>query len=146
MPDLSVEQFQSLSQIIYQKLGLHFDEKKIYFLKTRVSKRMAALGIDNPRDYLFLISYADPKGVEMQALANLVTTNETYMFPGVRPVAGVRQSLPAGSAIGQAGARRKDPSDLVRWLLFGRRSIYAGDDPTGRLPPGPVLGLRDHGD
>ena len=80
MPDLSVEQFQSLSQIIYQKLGLHFDEKKIYFLKTRVSKRMAALGIDNPRDYLFLISYADPKGVEMQALANLVTTNETYMF------------------------------------------------------------------
>jgi chemotaxis protein methyltransferase CheR len=65
MPDLSVEQFQSLSRIIYQKLGLHFDEKKIYFLKTRVSKRMAALGIDNPRDYLFLISYADPKGVEM---------------------------------------------------------------------------------
>jgi chemotaxis protein methyltransferase CheR len=80
MSDLSVEQFQSLSQQIYQKLGLHFDEKKIYFLKTRVAKRMAALGIDDPRDYVFLVSYADPKGVEMQALANLVTTNETYMF------------------------------------------------------------------
>jgi chemotaxis protein methyltransferase CheR len=80
MPDLSVEQFQSLSQQIYQKLGLHFDDKKIYFLKTRVAKRMAALGIDDPRDYVFLVSYADPKGVEMQALANLVTTNETYMF------------------------------------------------------------------
>jgi chemotaxis protein methyltransferase CheR len=80
MPDLSVEQFQSLSQQIYQKLGLHFDDKKIYFLKTRVAKRMTALGIDDPRDYVFLVSYADPKGVEMQALANLVTTNETYMF------------------------------------------------------------------
>ena len=80
MPDLSVEQFRSLSQQIYQKLGLHFDEKKIYFLKTRVAKRMAALGIDDARDYVFLVSYADPKGVEMQALANLVTTNETYMF------------------------------------------------------------------
>jgi chemotaxis protein methyltransferase CheR len=80
MPDLSVEQFQSLSQQIYQKLGLHFDEKKIYFLKTRVAKRMAALGMDDARDYVFLVSYADPKGVEMQALANLVTTNETYMF------------------------------------------------------------------
>lgn len=80
MPDLSVEQFQSLSQLIYQKLGLHFDDKKIYFLKTRVAKRMAALGIDDPREYLFLVSYADPQGVEMQALANLVTTNETYMF------------------------------------------------------------------
>ena len=80
MPDLSVEQFQSLSQQIYQKLGLHFDEKKIYFLKTRVAKRMAALGIGDAREYLFLLNYADPQGQEMQALANLVTTNETYMF------------------------------------------------------------------
>lgn len=80
MPDLTVEQFQTLSRQIYQKLGLHFDEKKIYFLKTRVAKRMAALGMDDARDYVFLVSYADPKGMEMQALANLVTTNETYMF------------------------------------------------------------------
>jgi chemotaxis protein methyltransferase CheR len=80
MPDLTVEQFQSLSQVIYQKLGLHFDDKKIYFLKTRVAKRMAALDLSDPREYLFLLNYADPQGQEMQALANLVTTNETYMF------------------------------------------------------------------
>jgi chemotaxis protein methyltransferase CheR len=80
MRDLSVEQFQSLSQLIYQKLGLHFDEKKIYFLKTRVAKRMTILDINDPREYLFMLSYADPEGLEMQALANLVTTNETYMF------------------------------------------------------------------
>jgi chemotaxis protein methyltransferase CheR len=80
MPDLTVEHFQSLSQQIYQKLGLHFDDKKIYFLKTRVARRMAALGIENPKDYIFLVSYADPDGLEMQALANLITTNETYMF------------------------------------------------------------------
>jgi len=41
---------------------------------------MAALGIDNARDYVFMVSYADPQGAEMQALANLVTTKETYMF------------------------------------------------------------------
>ena len=80
MPDLSVEQFQSLSQLIHQKLGLHFDDKKIYFLKTRVAKRMAALGMKDPREYLFMVGYADPQGLEMQALANLITTNETYMF------------------------------------------------------------------
>src|ERR1035438_8346393 len=80
MPDLSVGQFQSLSQQIYQKLGLHFDEKKIYFLKTRVAKRMAALGIGDAREYVFMLTYADPRGLEMQALTNLVTTNETYMF------------------------------------------------------------------
>jgi chemotaxis protein methyltransferase CheR len=80
MAEISSEQFQRLSQQIYQKLGLHFDEKKIYFLKKRVEKRMAALGIDDARDYVFMVSYADPQGAEMQALANLVTTNETYMF------------------------------------------------------------------
>jgi chemotaxis protein methyltransferase CheR len=80
MPDISVEQFHSLRQLIYRKLGLHFDDKKIYFLKSRVAKRMAALGLTEPREYLFMVTYADPEGVEMQALANLVTTNETYMF------------------------------------------------------------------
>jgi chemotaxis protein methyltransferase CheR len=80
MSDLSVEQFESLSRLIYQKLGLHFDDKKIYFLKSRVAKRMTALGLADPREYLFKLSFADPEDQEMQALANLVTTNETYMF------------------------------------------------------------------
>lgn len=80
MTEITAEQFQRLSQQIYQKLGLHFDSKKIYFLKKRVEKRMAALGIDNPQDYIFMVCYADGTGKEMQALANLVTTNETYMF------------------------------------------------------------------
>jgi chemotaxis protein methyltransferase CheR len=80
MPDLPIEQFQKLTQQIYLKLGLHFDDKKLYFLKTRVAKRMATLGIAHARDYIFLVSYADPDGLEMQALANLITTNETYMF------------------------------------------------------------------
>ena len=80
MPDISVEQFQRLSQQIYQKLGLYFDERKIYFLKKRVEKRMEVLGIDDSRDYVFMVSYADKDGAEMQELANLVTTNETYMF------------------------------------------------------------------
>jgi len=80
MSEISVEQFKRLSQHIYQKLGLHFDERKIYFLKKRVEKRMAALNIVEPEDYVFMVGYGDPQGVEMQALANLVTTNETYMF------------------------------------------------------------------
>jgi len=80
MLDLSVEQFHSLTQLIYQKLGLHFDDRKIYFLKTRVAKRMDALGLADCRDYMFMIGYSDPLGLEMQALANLITTNETYMF------------------------------------------------------------------
>jgi chemotaxis protein methyltransferase CheR len=77
---ISAEHLEKLGQQIYRKLGLYFDDKKNYFLKTRVAKRMAALGMDDPNDYVFLVSYADTNGLEMQALANLVTTNETYMF------------------------------------------------------------------
>jgi chemotaxis protein methyltransferase CheR len=77
---ISAEHLEKLGQQIYRKLGLYFDDKKNYFLKTRVAKRMAALGMDDPNDYIFMVSYADTNGLEMQALANLVTTNETYMF------------------------------------------------------------------
>jgi chemotaxis protein methyltransferase CheR len=77
---ISAEHLEKLGQQIYRKLGLYFDDKKNYFLKTRVAKRMAALGMDDPNDYIFLVSYADTNGLEMQALANLITTNETYMF------------------------------------------------------------------
>ena len=77
---ITAEHLERLGQQIYRKLGLYFDEKKNYFLKTRVAKRMAALGMDNPDDYVFMVSYADANGLEMQELANLVTTNETYMF------------------------------------------------------------------
>jgi chemotaxis protein methyltransferase CheR len=80
MTEISVELLHKLTQQIYQKLGLHFDDKKAYFLRTRVAKRMAALKIESAKDYVFMVSYGDPQGMEMQELANLVTTNETYMF------------------------------------------------------------------
>jgi chemotaxis protein methyltransferase CheR len=80
MSEISVELLKKLTQQIYLKLGLHFDDKKAYFLKTRVAKRMTALQIDSAKDYVFMISYGDPQGLEMQELANLITTNETYMF------------------------------------------------------------------
>jgi chemotaxis protein methyltransferase CheR len=79
-PEISADHIQRLTHQIYKKLGLHFDSKKLYFLKTRVAKRMAALHLEDPRDYILLVAHGDLEGREMQALANLVTTNETYMF------------------------------------------------------------------
>lgn len=80
MTELSGDQYQKLTQTIYKKLGLHFDDKKLYFLKSRVAKRMEALGLDSFQQYVFMVSHADHEGAEMQQLANLITTNETYMF------------------------------------------------------------------
>jgi chemotaxis protein methyltransferase CheR len=78
--ELTAEQFSKLSRLIYKKLGLMFDDKKMYFLNKRVERRLVQLGMQNADEYLFRLGYCDADGVEMQALANLITTNETYMF------------------------------------------------------------------
>ena len=78
--ELTADQFTKLTKLIYQKLGLHFEEKKRYFLNKRVDARVVKLGLKNADEYLFHLGYCDAKGDEMHELANLVTTNETYMF------------------------------------------------------------------
>jgi len=78
--ELTIDQFKKLSVLVYRKLGLMFEENKIYFLNKRVEIRVLALGLKGIDDYLFHLGYGDASGDEMQALANLITTNETYMF------------------------------------------------------------------
>lgn len=78
--ELSTEHFVRIRDVIYRKLGLFFEENKVYFLKRRVQTRMEALGLTDPTEYIFLVAHADLNGAEIQQLANLITTNETYMF------------------------------------------------------------------
>lgn len=77
---LSLEQYGRLCRLIYDRLGLSFDDKKIHFLGKRVSSRMECLNLDNASDYLMRLAYGENAEAEMQALANMITTNETYMF------------------------------------------------------------------
>jgi chemotaxis protein methyltransferase CheR len=77
---LTAEQFDQLRELIYRALGLAFEAGKEFFLAKRVERRMAALALDAASDYVFHLRCCDPDGAEMQELANLITTNETYMF------------------------------------------------------------------
>jgi chemotaxis protein methyltransferase CheR len=77
---LSLEQYGRLCRLIYDRLGLSFDDKKIHFLGKRVSARMECLNMDEASEYLMRLAYGENSEAEMQALANLITTNETYMF------------------------------------------------------------------
>jgi chemotaxis protein methyltransferase CheR len=78
--NLTSRQVENLNDLIYQALGLAFDDSKAEFIQKRVEKRMAHLGMTRADDYVFHLRFLDSDGKEMQALANLVTTNETYMF------------------------------------------------------------------
>jgi chemotaxis protein methyltransferase CheR len=86
--ELTAEQFSKLSKLVYKKLGLQFDDKKLYFLNKRVERRMTVLQLQSADEYLFQLGYCDTNGEEMQALANLITTNETYMFREFEQLAG----------------------------------------------------------
>jgi chemotaxis protein methyltransferase CheR len=77
---LALKDFQTIRDEVYRKLGLFFEDSKIYFIQKRIEKRMEIRGSDSFADYGFLLRFGDKDGQEMQALANLITTNETYMF------------------------------------------------------------------
>ena len=78
--NLSTEEFFKLRNLIYNKAGLFFEPRKIYFVKKRVEKRLDALRLDSVVDYLHLLSYQDRDGRELQTLLNALTTNETYFY------------------------------------------------------------------
>jgi chemotaxis protein methyltransferase CheR len=80
MMTLALKDFATIRDEVYRQLGLYFEDSKVYFIQKRLEKRMETLGLETFADYAFLLRFGDKSGKEMQALANLVTTNETYMF------------------------------------------------------------------
>jgi len=77
---LALKDFTTIRDEVYRQLGLYFEDTKIYFIQKRIEKRMETLGVESFADYGFLLRFGDQDGRELQALANLITTNETYMF------------------------------------------------------------------
>jgi chemotaxis protein methyltransferase CheR len=78
--ELEIDEFERLTDIIYQKAGIRFEQKKIYFIAKRLEKRMISLGSETVMDYIRHLKFADRDGREMQELLNTLTINETYFF------------------------------------------------------------------
>jgi len=76
---LSLEDFESIRQVIYREAGLFFADNKIDFLSRRVAMRMAALGLESARDYSRYLRF-NQDGTEQEALIELVITYESYFF------------------------------------------------------------------
>lgn len=77
---LSVHDFISFRDYFYQRSGIYFESKKIYFVKKRLVSRFSACRVESCEDYLAKLRYRDRDGTEFQALINSLTTNETYFF------------------------------------------------------------------
>lgn len=77
---MNMNEFEVLTGFIYRKTGIRLESPKLYFLNTRINKRIAATGAESVADYIRILRFADPNGVEFQNLVNLLTVNETYFF------------------------------------------------------------------
>ncbi|MBF0200800.1 MAG: protein-glutamate O-methyltransferase CheR [Desulfamplus sp.] len=77
---VSLGEFELLSSFIYRKTGIRLESQKLYFLTTRVNKRMDIVQAESVADYIRILRFGDPDGREFQNLINLLTVNETYFF------------------------------------------------------------------
>jgi len=76
--DITRENFLKFRDFFYARTGIHFDEKKRYFVDKRLSDRIKFTGASSFNNYFAMLRLDE--GSELQVLVNLMTTNETYFF------------------------------------------------------------------
>ena len=76
---ISDDDFQKFQEFFYRKTGIQFEASKRYFVDKRLLERIKASGNDNFRSYFTMLRF-QTSGVELQALVNVMTINETYFF------------------------------------------------------------------
>lgn len=77
---ITINEFEVLTGFIYRKTGIRLESQKLYFLSTRINKRIEILKVESVSEYISILRFGDPEGSEFQNLVNLLTVNETYFF------------------------------------------------------------------
>jgi chemotaxis protein methyltransferase CheR len=71
--------YQKFCEFFYRKTGIFFDESKRYFVDKRLVERAEANGAKDFKSYFVQMRFATD-GIELQALINCMTVNETYFM------------------------------------------------------------------
>ncbi len=75
--NISDKEFLQLKDIIYKKSGIHITQDDMKNLKNKLIDRLLVNKLNSFRDYYkFLVN----NDIEIQAMINAITTNETYFF------------------------------------------------------------------
>ena len=77
MQEISEDLFQQISDLIYQKIGVHLPKKKMAMVNSRLSKRIRMLGLKGFKEYN---QYLENNKQELLHLFNTLTTNVTHFF------------------------------------------------------------------
>jgi chemotaxis protein methyltransferase CheR len=89
-PLLTADELKRVCQLLYLRTGMTFDEQKRYYIERRIRDRLQKLGLTDIASYLGMI-VAHP--VEMEALINAFTINETYFYREESQLAALARSM-----------------------------------------------------
>ncbi len=79
-PRMTDEEFRLLRDHINAYCGISFDEDTRFLVERRLAPRLEARGLSDFTEYHRFLRYHPDRRVELEELAERVTTNETYFF------------------------------------------------------------------
>ena len=77
---LTEQEFEKFAKLIYEESGIFLKSVKITLLSNRLRKRLKALNLETYNDYYNYIEKLADRSREIEALLDVVSTNETYFF------------------------------------------------------------------
>ena len=104
MLNLSERAFKQISAIMYEAVGLSFNDSKRSLISTRLGGRIQRLGLTSFEAYVALLE-DESNATEFQMAVDLLTTNETYFFREPKHYELIEQELVA----------RKSRAPLTVW-------------------------------
>ncbi|KAA1262377.1 Chemotaxis protein methyltransferase [Rubripirellula obstinata] len=79
MITLTEEQFKRFQALIYKHSGIRLDDRKQTLLRSRLQRRLRQIDMDDVDQYYRIVTTPNRRD-ELQALIDVVTTNETSFF------------------------------------------------------------------
>ncbi len=79
-PSLSLRDFRLIRDFVNKFCGIYFADDSAYIVERRLRARLRELGIDDFVDYYRYLQYHPRAEAELEAAAEVLTTNETYFF------------------------------------------------------------------
>jgi len=77
--EITEDQFKRFRNLIYKHCGIRLDDRKQLLLRTRLQRRLRQISMDDVEKYLGIVTRPG-EAEELQALIDVVTTNETSFF------------------------------------------------------------------
>jgi len=79
-PSLNLREFRLIRDFINQFCGIYFADDSAYVVERRLRERLRELGVEGFAEYYRYLQYHPKAERELEAAAEVLTTNETYFF------------------------------------------------------------------